>query len=188
MPAVPTGAATLPMQRCKATGRLPDMPQRSEDRAMSKSTCTAQRGRGYAPGPWSHAESMAEKQVITLYTPVKGAPSYKAPPPQSLMLLSGISMAHAYAARRVWICRTVRRKQTCAVSSPGKLRRFCYLKRVRTIFVFVIRNNMVLIKKKVRHKYEIRSIEQFGHFFPSWKRCYLLYWRHIRGLNGKAAT
>lgn len=84
MPAVPTGAATLPMQRCKATGLLPDMPQRSEDRAMSKSTCTAQRGRGYAPGPWSHAESMAEKLIITLYTHThqsKAPHHIKHPPP-----------------------------------------------------------------------------------------------------------
>lgn len=103
--AVPTCASTLPTQCCKVAGLLPDMPPCSEGRAMSKSTCRSQKGRGSAPGPRSHAESMttgvAGKHGLSPLTrPSKVPHLTDHPPPNtavtSLYLLSGISTDHAY--------------------------------------------------------------------------------------------
>lgn len=83
--AVPTCASTLPMQCCKVAGLLPDMPPCSEGRAMSKSTCRAHKGRGSAPGPRSHAESMATgvagKHGLSPLTRPSKAPNSRITPP-----------------------------------------------------------------------------------------------------------
>lgn len=154
----------------------------SEGRAMSKSTCRAQKGRGSAPGPRSHAESMAtgvagKHGLSPLKRPSKEPhltdhpPNTPHPHPhpkhcsrQSLPFIRCIN------GPRAWICRAVRRKQSCAVSLPAlewKLRRFCYLKRLRNENVLSVECEVAWVGKKTEEVCEVRMRREWPYLAGS---------------------